>query len=394
MKLQTIGAAAVGVLAIFSVAGLAFAQTSNTVIVSTTNASSTPAAGTSATLGTITLSGTNGGTYTISSIPVSLSVANGGTASYLSNCQILNNGTSLVSGANIPTMQAGTNTFTFNTPLTIPANTSETLTLQCSVSASSPSGATYQVTAGNPVISSISGVSGTTATSTSSSTTASLSVMFSPISSVRAGLHNGVLGLIVLDASSSNQSIRVSSLPLSITFGGVTSTSYLSNCGLHSATNLATALNTGVNAVTAPISGTNVFVLDTPLMIPTGSAEILALTCDVSSGAPIGAKIDLSLTPPTINASGATGVLVTPTTEVSSNGTVEPTSGTVVIAAPNSGSGSGTTGSGSGTTSQSGVPGTPNTGAGGEAPLNFFLLALSALAATGGAGLLLKRKIQ
>lgn len=377
MKLKTLGAAAAGFAAIALFAGIASAQTANTVNVTTSNPSSTPVAGTTATLATVRLSGTNGGTYLISSIPVMLTASNGAAASYLSNCQVMNGSAALNTGGNIPTIQSGSNTFTFDTPFTIPANTTENLTIQCAISSASPANATYQLTASTPTISSVTGAT---------TGGAALGVMLAPISSVPAGTQNAVLALITLDGSNSNQTVNISSIPISLAFTGASAGNY-SNCALRNPTNLASALNTGVNAISTPANGNNSFLLDTPISLSAGSAEILALTCNVSASAASGSTIGVSLVPATVVASGITTGSFNPTTDMTSSGTPAQTSGTILITAPAIAT-TGTTGTGGTTT----TPGTPNTGAGGNAPLNILVLALSALAAAGGAVLLLKRQ--
>lgn len=394
MKSRIIGATAAA-FAVLAFAGLASAQTvnqTNTVNVSTTAPASTPAAGSTSTFATMTLSGTNNGTYTISSLPITLTAGNGAAASYLSSCQLLNsNNTALNTGANIPIMVNGTNAFVFDTPLTISPNTTTTLSLRCALSSSSPANATYQFTAGTPVITS---TTGTTASSTT--TSGNLGVMLSPIASVRAGTQSAVLALLTLDASNSNQPVSVSSIPLSLTTTsstGVTGSNYLSNCALHTATSLSTSLNTGTNAVSTPANGSNSFMLDAPVSVPAGSADILALTCNVSSAVPVGSTITVSVTPATISTSGTSGML-TPIAETTSTGTVEPTSGTIMITAPTT-STTGTTGGGTtvtGSTGTTGTPGTPNTGAGGDAPINFAILAISALVVGGSVLFVAKRR--
>lgn len=81
----------------------------------------------------------------VTSLPVSMSFAGGLNASMVTDCRVRNSGslaTSLNNGSNIPTTVSGTNTLTFDSPLTIQAGDSVILALTCDIAASAPSGGT------------------------------------------------------------------------------------------------------------------------------------------------------------------------------------------------------------------------------------------------------------
>lgn len=340
------------------------------VNVTTTESSTGIVPGSTATnFGTIQLSANNGGTYTITSIPITVTPGSGASTADLTNCQLMNSaGGTLTSGNNaVSTLGSGTNIFTFDTPLTVTGATS-TITVNCNVNSSAASGTTFGFVAGVPTLS------------------PSLGVTFNAIPSVPTGTQNAILGVITLDGTGSGSNINVTSLPITITENGATPAN-LTDCSLHNATSLATSLNTGNNAVSTLLTngGVTTFTLDTPFSVPAGSGELLELTCNLSSATPTGSTITVSVAPSGIVASNAsTGSFITPAASMS-NGSAEPTSGTVEITAPSSSS----TGTTPVTTA---VPGAPNTGEGGNAPMNFALLAISAGVLLLGGSVLLLRK--
>jgi hypothetical protein len=317
------------------------------------------------TFGTINVSGNGGGTFSISSIPVTVTPGSGASTANLSNCQIFNsNGSSLTSNGNVinsvNSIGAGTNTFTFDTPLQVTGATT-TLSVRCNVSNTATAGTTFQFVAGTPVFA------------------PSLSTMVTSPVSVAAGSQGAALALITLDATRSGQNANVSSVPVTLTFNGA-SASEFSNCSLRNVNNLGTPLNTGANAVGALNSnGTATsIVLDAPTSVPAGSAVLLALTCNVSPVTPPGSSVTVSVDPANISSTNAaTGGIITPTTDSTGNGGTAPVIGTVEITAP-------------GTSTV--TPGVPNTGAGGNAPMNFAILAISAAAIILGTSVLVLRR--
>jgi autotransporter family porin len=363
---------AVAVAATIALTGVASAQVvsapAGPVNVTTTQSANGIVPGSTATnFGTIMLSAHNGGTYTITSLPITVTPGAGASTANLTGCQLMgSSGNTLTSGNNmVNTLGSGTNIFTFNTPLTVTGATT-TLTVNCNVSSSAASGTTFAFTAGTPTLSS------------------ALGVILNTIASVPAGTTNALIGIITLDGTGSGTDSNVSSVPLTFSFNGA-APSDLTNCSLHSATNLPASLNTGNNGVNAIASngGTTVFSLDTPFSVPAGSGKLIELMCNVSSATPVGSSVTVSVTPSGVTATNAsTGSYVTPTASMS-NGSPEPVSGTFMITAP------GTAGS---TTPVTTVPGTPNTGAGGNAAMNIILLALSAAAFIVAGRALLVRK--
>lgn len=331
-------------LVLFLAAEGASAQTvSSSSLVSAT---STPSTGTiapgtqGATLGTIELSGLQSGTVQLSSIPLTLSTGNGASASGLSNCQLFNaSGTALTTGSNMPSsVQSGTNTFTFDTPLALTQGSPMTLSVRCNVSSSSPSGGTFQFSAGIPTLST------------------GLGVNFTPATNVPRSGNNLILGFVTLNGARSGGNVNVSSIPLTVTLtGGATNTSF-SNCALRNVVNISTSLNTGANAVGNIGSGVSTFTFDTPLSVPAGGIVALALTCNVTGPVPAGATALVSLNPSTVTSTVAgTGSALTPTVGLTSGGALGTTSGTVTFfqgtATP---------------TPTTPTPGVPNTGAGGQ----------------------------
>jgi hypothetical protein len=89
------------------------------------------------------------GPVSVSSIPITVTAANGGALSNVSNCQLANaSGTLLNTGANLATTtNAGSGTFTLDQPLALTGGQTTSLTVRCNVASSTPSGATFQFVA-------------------------------------------------------------------------------------------------------------------------------------------------------------------------------------------------------------------------------------------------------
>jgi hypothetical protein len=376
----------IAIVASIALTGVASAQVvsapTGPVNVTTTQSTTGITPGATATnFGTIMLSANNGSTYSITSIPITVTPGAGASTADLTACQLMSSGgTALTTGNNrVNTIGSGTNIFTFDTPLIVTGATT-TITVNCNVNSTAASGTTLAFLAGTPTATMTSGV---TINNTASS---NLGVIVNTIPSVKAGTQNALLAILTLDGTGSNTNANVTSIPLTITENNALPADF-TNCSLHSATNFATALNTGTNAMSAlqTSGGVSNFTLDTPFSVPAGAGELLELTCNVSSATPTGSSVMISVLPSAIMASNTSnGSAITPTTSMS-NGTAEPISGTVEIMAPNTTTTStGTTGTSPVTTT---VPGTPNTGAGGNAGMNFAFLAISAavLVIAGGA---------
>lgn len=204
-----------------------------------------------------------------------------------------------------------------------------------------------------------------TATSTQSTATSSLMVSVATTPVISAGTNNVKVAEILLDSTRATEGVRLTQIPLSLSTG-VGSTLSLNSCSLVNMSG-----GTGPIATFGAVTGVNTITLATPLVIPAGTRQTLALQCSVPSTATPG-TVSVSVTPSAFAGTGAT-----------SNNSVTATSGgalsglVVITNLPNT-SGPGT---GTGTGSGSPSPGLPNTGAGGTALFNLAILALA------GAGL-------
>lgn len=209
---------------------------------------------------------------------------------------------------------------------------------------------------------------GGTATTTPSGT--SLGVTLNATPRVAPGTNDALLALVILTTGSGN-SVQISSLPVSTTFGNGAMTDQTSDCRVRNVLSLATPLTTtGTNLA----SGQTTFNFS-PLTINAGSTVTLALTCDIAARAPAGGTIMPSLTPSQISATvSGGGTSVTPIVGPSLTGGTGPTSGTVTLTP------------GVAVTPPL-IPGVPNTGTGSY----LLVLAGSAMLAIGGAMLLRRR---
>jgi LPXTG-motif cell wall-anchored protein len=109
----------------------------------------------------------------VSALPISLSFGGGASASSVSDCRIRplgSLGTALNNGGNVPTTVAGTNTFTLDSALSVPAGGSTSVVLTCDVSASAPSGGTVLVSVTPSSVSARVSGSSTTVTPTTATT--------------------------------------------------------------------------------------------------------------------------------------------------------------------------------------------------------------------------------
>ena len=108
-----------------------------------------------------------------------------------------------------------------------------------------------------------------------------VSMSSSPASqNIVAGGSGIVFANVQLDASESDENVRISVIPLRLALNGALA-SDLSSCQLFNGT---TALNTGTNISSSLNSGTtpNSFTLDNPLSIIQGTIKTLALKCNTS----------------------------------------------------------------------------------------------------------------
>lgn len=213
----------------------------------------------------------------------------------------------------------------------------------------------------------------TTATSTAPLSGNALGVTFNATPRLAAGTQDALLALVTLQAGTGN-AIQISSLPMSVSFGGNLGVGHLSDCRVRNVTNLATPLNTTVPSIG---SAANMFSFASPLTINSGTTVTLAVTCDLAANAPVGGTLFLSLTPSALAATvSRSTTTVTPVTGAGINGGTGPTSGTVIVTAPT-------------VTTPPMVPGVPNTGAGGS---NLLVLAIAAVFGIGAAAVLLSRR--
>lgn len=303
-------------------------------------------------LGNVVISNSSGNNVQVSSIPLQL--ATGFSGGNLSSCQFydqsmkaLNTGSKVLN-----TVQSGSNTVMFDTALSVPANSSVSLSLRCNVASSNTATTTTVFTPGTPTVISTTTPTPTTTPNTDPNST-SLSVLLSTATSVKPGAQDAPLAVISLRAGGASN-VSVQALPLNIGFGSGMANSYVSDCRVRNLSNLGSPLNAvssgGINA------GSNTITLDSAFTVPAGVTSTLVLTCDVFSSAPIGGTMNVSISPSSLAATAANGVSVTPTTGTNVNGQAGSTSGTVLVV------------------SSTDTPGLPNTGSGGEAFINIAAL--------------------
>lgn len=319
--------------------------------------------GSGVTLASVQLAGTTG-TASISVLPITFSASGAGSISNLTNCRIFNSGGTVVSGAVNPV--SGVNAFAFNSVVSVPSTTgTQTYSLRCDIATSTPSGTSFQVTAGTSVLA------------------PGLEVNLNTAPSVPAGSTNVALANIMVGAENSNSAISITSIPVAINLGNGVVAGNVSNCRIRGAVNTSANLSSSAT----PSGGTLTFTLAAPLIVTAGSSATLSLACDVSASTPVGGTISIAITPSALTATNvSTGAAITPTASVGfgPNGLPASTSGTVIVSSVDS---AGEVDPAPGT----GTPGVPNTGLGGNAAMTLALLLLSALVALGGVAFLRSR---
>jgi len=344
---------AVALAVLLGGAGIVAAQTTPVVTgsVTTSPVSITPGT-TGASLGTVTLNSSLAGPTFVTSIPLSITTANGATLADLTGCQVFNsNGVALNTGANVVNSVQGTNTITLDAPLQVTGGIASALTVRCNISGSAAGSGTFQFTTGNPVL-----------TPALSIVTPNLTVA----TVVAPGAQDAIVANILLDATRSGTAVSFSSLPLTFSAGGGGSVASLSDCRVRNPVTGNAALNSTANVIS---EGTNTVVLDSAVTVAAGSALLLNVTCDVSPAASAGNTFQVGITPGSIAATSVgSGNTVTPTGAVS--GTLTSSGVPVLVLAAS-------------------VPGVPDTGSEGQTAT---ILALSALAAVIGA-LYLRRRL-
>ena len=149
---------------------------------------------------------------------------------------------------------------------------------------------------------------------------------------------------LVLDTTGSPEAVRISSLPFALSLGNGAVASTLTNCRVVNEANTGTNLNTPNGS--GLVSGLNTVTLDSPLVLNAGTVTTLDLMCDPSAGLVTGGTFTVSINTANVAATGNSTGLPAVVTVRGATPVIPP----VVI------------------------PTVPNTGAGGEAPMNIALL--------------------
>ena len=192
-------------------------------------------------------------------------------------------------------------------------------------------------------------------------------------SSVQAGTQDTAVAFITLTASGAPTStVSVTSLPIVFANTGV-----VSDCRLHSnGAELGGGLNTGSNVLLTP-GVVNQIMLDAPLQLTTGAPTTqLTLRCDISAATPVGYVLGIAFAPGNIVAQTGTSTAIIPFGLGIPSGA--PFAGEFTILG--------------GTGTPTPTPGTPNTGAGGNAAMILTLLTLAGVVAIGGMVRLVARR--
>lgn len=341
------------------VAGSAAAQVSGSVGVTTSPVTTSVSPGTAVSLGTVTLTGQNGG-GTVTSLPITISPSGGGAVGNLSNCQLYNaSGTSLTTGSNVVNTVNGTtsNTFTLNNALTLSGTgATSVLTVRCNVANGTASGAVFTIFTGTPILGS------------------ALWVNLDTAPSVPAGSQDVTLANISLGATAATYNVL--SIPLTVTAGNGGSIANLSGCVVRNTTNLDGVLSGFPTVTNGAVTN---FVFSVPLTVFSGTHPMLALTCDLQPATAVGSNYTIAINPSAVSATNAaTGAAVTPNAVVGigPNGLPASTSGTVIVSAL-------------GTNPVPPVPsdptpGVPNTGAGGAMAAILLLMGIAGIVALSG----------
>jgi len=158
---------------------------------------------------------------------------------------------------------------------------------QTIVASTTPSSNWSNVT-GQTTGNSISGTSITSSvitgnTMTVKSATLAISVSTNPVAqTVVSGIQGLTFANYILDANSSGEDIKFTTIPLEYNTGGGTATN-VNNCILYDG---STALNTGSNVVNPTAAGSSTsFTLDTALTVSKNTTKTLALKCNIVAGA-------------------------------------------------------------------------------------------------------------
>lgn len=203
-------------------------------------------------------------------------------------------------------------------------------------------------------------------------TAPTLTVSVSSPTTVAAGTALRVASVTLTSTSA----VTLSQLPLSVGFSDPMS---LTNCALQDSSG---APLTQAQALSGSTQVVETFT--SPLTI--NGTSLFSLVCDIPAATPSGSAVAVSIFPSKVSASSTLGVvsIVSPSTVDggTTGGVAGITSNTLV--AVNSGT------SGTNTSSDT-PPGTPNTGAGGDAGMTFVILAAALLLVVGSSVYLAKR---
>ncbi|MHB1086197.1 MAG: hypothetical protein ACYCZ0_00425 [Minisyncoccota bacterium] len=347
---------------VFMTAGVASAQTVvqyGDVHVFVTPATTALTPGTGVTVATVQFTGLATGA-TVTSLPIAIGATGSGSVSNLANCRLVNTTGVALTGSINPVL--GSNTFVFNSPLSVPVGSgSVALYMRCDIASNTPSGTIFLASAGTVPFA------------------PGMQVNFNSAPSVPAGSTDVAIANIMLDASHSTVPVSVTAIPVSIGFGSGAQAGNLSNCRIRQA--IVNGLYMSNPLI--PSGGSQTFSLTSPLVLSSGTSATLSLACDVSASTPVGGTFSLAITPSAFSVTNASsGASITPTASIGfgPNGLPASTSGTVIVTSVDS--------AGEDTTGEPTTPGVPNTGLGGGASMTLGMLLLTALLALSGAMLL------
>ena len=216
---------------------------------------------------------------------IQLAESGSGTATNLSACQLFDGTTALNSGSNIPTVAAGANTFTFDSPLTVPKGTVKTLALKCNVSSgatgtyawgtsASTNPTVTGVTSSNDVSEVVTISAGQTMTVGTGSFTVTKDAS-SPSYTIVAGGTTATIG--VLRFTSTNEAINLERVRLQLTNTASSSPNSLVQVTLwDGATQVGTATFTGANTIaTSTLSST--------VQIPKDGSKLITIKADLAA---------------------------------------------------------------------------------------------------------------
>lgn len=185
-----------------------------------------------------------------------------------------------------------------------------------------------------------------TANAQTASPTVGIQLLSSGLTSpLTASSTGATLARLVLDTTGSPESVRIGSLPFILTVGNGAQASTLTNCRVVNESNTSVNLSTPAGSSSGLVTGLNTITLTSPLIIAPNSVMTLDLVCDPSAGLVNGGTFTFSMNTANVAATGVNTGL--------------PAVVTVRGAAP---------------IPPVVIPTVPNTGAGGEAPMNVALL--------------------